>query len=113
MDLELPSKTDVDFTAYVQDSTGKKTAEYKDLESMRFFWSYWETDREKDNQRSLTLTQTYAPRQFFTARRGRSSYYIVLMGKNPLPRPATIFAQVNVAGLELMTFEWELPPAKD
>ncbi len=113
MNIELPVATDVDFTAYVQDSAGKIVAEYKDLDSMRFFWSNWMTDQERNNQRSVTLTQTYAPRQVFTARKGTRSYYIVLMGKNPLPRPATVFAQVYVKGLESQTFEWELPPHRE
>lgn len=107
--VNVPEKADVSVKASVLQADGTQGAVLQTRESLQDFWTKWEGDPILNKNRSITLDQTYIPDTYFVAGKGRNDYYIVLIGKYPIPRPARVQAEVRVFGLPAYTFEAELP----
>lgn len=96
-------------SASVVGADGTVLASAKDLEQMKLFWDMWEGSDPNKGRRLTSLERSYLPGYSFEQKPGRRVYYLVLMGKNPLPRPATIEATLLVEGLDPVIFSQALP----
>jgi hypothetical protein len=115
VDLSLPKPTKVSAVAQLVGQDGNTLESSASLDKMTFFWSMWETSDTEAGKRLTSLERSYVPAPEFTARAGKSSYYLVIVGKYPFPRPAKVFATVLVEGLDQVAFEedlYPLPPKK-
>ena len=99
----------VSFSADIVGEKGESVASLKTLEEMRAFWEQWGSNRISNEERSLTLEQTYVPDLYFASKPGAHSYYAVLMAKFPIQRPATLRAEVRVDGVAPATLDIPLP----
>jgi hypothetical protein len=109
IDLELAVPARVKFYASALSPDGKEVAELKNIELFQLYWDM-QAEGEGSGRRAPNLQRSYLPGFEFTARKGRNTYYAVLIGANPIPRPATVSAELNVVGLDSIVFEAELPP---
>jgi hypothetical protein len=111
--LTLPEAGRVGIQGSVQDAAGNTVARLFDLDEMRRYWSDWgdSTDRSSRDRLGM-LEQWYVPSLDFAAHKGRSQLVFVMMGKNPLPRPATAMVSISLNNVELGTFTFDLPAKK-
>ena len=97
LSLSLPDSATVDLDGSVKVPTGEVVARVYSLSEMQDFWNGW-GDKSSATSRTRidTLTRYYAPSDHFMARKGNAEYIVVLMGKNPLPRPAMVELTVSL-----------------
>jgi len=69
---------------------GKPVARYYDLPEFCDYLSGWASLSKILPQNLEIAKDTYLPGPDFQTRKGQRTYYAVLIGKNPLPRPFTI-----------------------
>lgn len=109
VDLELASPAAVTVDARLVAADGTVIAEMMDRERMKLFWSFWEGKDSEVAMRLTTIDRSYIPGPVFTAKAGKRSYYIVLSGKYPFPRPAAIEGILSVAGMDPVMISRALP----
>lgn len=109
IDLSLPAPAHVDVSARIVAPDGTVVAQPKDPEQMRLYWDMWEGKDVDKTKRFTVLDRSYLPSFSLEARAGKTTYYVVLMGKNPLTRPGRVEASLLVAGMEPCLFSAELP----
>jgi len=111
--LNLPEQARVSVAASVNDEVGTPVAALWTRTQMHMYWDHMQdiTDRD-DRIRQDTLDRYYPPASDFNARRGRTEWILVLVGKNPVPRPATVQVSVSLNGAEAQMFSFPLPPVK-
>jgi hypothetical protein len=107
--VSLPSATKVVLSASVYDAEGKESVLAYDLHDFKVFWNSWGTTDLNIANRQRTIDLTYAPASSFTAPRGNRTYYLVMIGKRPIARPATVRAWITLDGEEADTQEYALP----
>lgn len=108
-DFSFEHDTSVDVIASALDERGLPVAELKTEDEMQVFWDGWQGIPNLNKQRSQILAQTYLPGFSFIAPKGYRSYYCILMGKNPLIRPAMIKIRIQAEGLPVQMYELPLP----
>lgn len=96
-------------SAKVLGADGSALAEAKDLEQMKLLWDMWEGKDSDKNRRLTSLERSYLPGPSFVQKPGSRVYYLVLTGKYPYPRPATVEVSLLVEGLDPVTFSQALP----
>lgn len=130
LDIASPDDVYVDFNAEVilEDTTVGATQKTK--EDMIQFWAEPEDYRDPtakkaqvekglwdggspnlNTQRRITLDQTYLPAPNFVMKKGTHSYYVVLMGKYPIQRPAKLHARLQVGEQLPIIIDMDLPEA--
>jgi hypothetical protein len=114
VDLNLSAPAKVLVAARVADKDGRIIAEPKDLYLMTLFWDMWQTSDPNAEKRLTSLERSYLPGLTFEEKAGRHRYYLVLTGKYPLERPATVQAELAVSGMDSIALKLPLPelPAK-
>jgi hypothetical protein len=113
IDLTLPESARIGIQGSVQDSAGNTVARLLDLNELRTYWSDWGDRTDKSSRDRLGMLERWCvPSLEFNAHGGRSQYVIVMMGKNPLPRPASVVVSVTLNNVEAGSFTFELPPKK-
>jgi len=108
--LALADRLPVSVIAKVVGADGAELARHYDLEYMKDFTSTWGTGDVDVSRRINILEHSYLQSLNFTGYRGSRDYMIILMGNYPMPRPATVQAQVVVGSGEAKLFDFELPP---
>jgi hypothetical protein len=88
------------------------TARLMDARSLLDYWSDLETTTSErtDDRRRSNIYRSALPALDFTAPAGRSRYFLVLSGSNPLPRPAQLRAEVDIEGEESLLMDEAIPP---
>ena len=109
LDLDLPAATQVSMAGSVENEAGQIIARAMSIEDMKAFWEMWQASDADSSRRMATLQRSYAPGDTFAAKAGRKSYYLVISGKYPLPRPAVIKAFAIVGSLPPVLIEQPLP----
>jgi hypothetical protein len=111
--LSLPEAATVNIDASVRNETGDVVARLYTLPEMEQYWSNWgdATDRTS-RDRLQTLDRWYIPGAQIAAHKGRTEYVMVLMGKKPLPRPASVMVAVSINAGDPQMFTFPLPPKK-
>jgi hypothetical protein len=112
MDFNLPEASRIAIIAEAFSDDGKEAARAYDLYSFIEFWDY-NTIRDDDNdslrQRKITyIERSCIPSMQFNQRAGKNTLLVPFVGKNPIPRPATIYVQVAIGGGEPFIFEQRL-----
>ena len=109
IDYYSPVAANVSFSADIVGEKGESVASLKTLDGMRAFWDQWGSSRVSNEERSLTLDQTYVPDLYFESKPGAHSYYAVLTAKFPIQRPATLRAELRVDGIAPAVLDIPLP----
>ena len=109
IDYYSPVAANVSFSADIVGEKGESVASLKTLDEMRAFWDQWSSSRTSNEERSLTLEQTYIPDLYFASKPGAHSYYAVLTAKFPIQRPATLRAELRVDGVAPAVLDIPLP----
>lgn len=111
IELALPSRMEVEVTASAETSEGKQVAYMKDATSLSEYWVIWEP-MGSANTRQDKIENYCLPASNYTYSKGLRHYFVVLVGKNPLPRPSIAKVQVTIQGQEPKAFFIDLPPAE-
>lgn len=105
--FSLPSRSAFGVDAYAEGADGQEIAWMKDAGEFSDYWSVWEK-MGNSSQRGSKIESYYLPGKTFTYPRGTYRYLVALVGKNPLPRPATIRVVVRMTdGIH----NWDFPLA--
>ena len=113
LNLSLSEPTRIAIGGAVRDTAGNEVARLQSLSQMQEYWRFGEDVSDRDaRSRMDSLTRYYAPALQFAPRRGRHEYIVVLLGKNPLPRPATAVLSVSLNDAESQSFTFPLPALK-
>ena len=88
---------------------GKEVATQRDIREMENYWYPIGGKTEVNIEKRISmLRRSYMRSNPYAAKAGKSSFIVVLIGKNPLPRPAKVEVQVMAAGLESASFSFDL-----
>lgn len=111
--IALPEAARVVINGDVRDSDGTSIARLYTKEELRDYWLARGREADPDMVKRLEyLDRFYVPKLDFTERKGRFEYYVVMVGKLPLPRPAKAILSVALGGNDPQQFEFDLPPSK-
>ena len=111
--LSLQDSATVNIDGAVRSESGDQVARLNDLPQMRDYWSNWGDRTDKTSRTRLdTLDRWCMPSTQFAAHKGRTEYVIVLIGKKPLPRPASVAVSVSLNGGDPQIFTFPLLPKK-
>ncbi|MCX7026046.1 MAG: hypothetical protein NT061_00855 [Spirochaetes bacterium] len=109
LSTELLNATFIQLTITIKDKDGNSSLWLWSKEDFKEYWRSWGGGRSNDDGANegeakainleALIEDFYVPGESFTAPRGRSQFYIVLVGKNPLNRPLRVMMDVNAAGL--------------
>lgn len=99
--LSLPTARNVVIRADVRSKDGAILAEQKDLSYMyTFTQAIISADDRDEIIRTDKLTRSYLPAASISGKAGYTKYLVVLMGKNPIPRPSDAIVEVNISGAD-------------
>jgi hypothetical protein len=112
--LVLPEPTLVVINGSVTGDAGNAVAPLKTYQQMTRYWTEdaGDIDYRDARTRSDVLTRWYPPDLQFTAKAGRSEFVVAFIGKNPLPRPASVTLSVALGDAPPQEFTFPLPPRK-
>lgn len=100
--ISLPAKSTLSIAAQLDGSEGPG-AELKLREDFHLYWSTYE-DIEGGYLRSSKIDSACPISAQFDSSAGTRTYYLVFVGKNPIPRPAEISVQVVIKGQPMKAF---------
>ena len=113
VDLALPAAARVSISGSVQGSEGVDLARMYTKAQLRAYWLAHGRERDPDMVKRLDyLDRFYAPDLDFYAHKGRSQFYVVMIGKWSIPRPAKAMLTVSLGNGDPQQFEFDLPPLK-
>jgi len=95
--FNLPADTMVAILATATSPSGEEVARVYDIQGLKdFWWALTITDNDSGlYDRNLTaIERSCIPSFDFKQRSGKRSLFIPFIGKNPIPRPATLSVQV-------------------
>lgn len=107
IDANLVAAADFEMQARLVGAEGKDSAVLYSLEDMRYFWASWPGSEGDIMRRLDRLERSYLPSLRFRAPRGSSTWYLVFVGKNPIPRPATVLVKAFIG--QSAPYSAELP----
>jgi|GEM_PF-2869341 len=99
LSTSFASKTFVQLTIEVRDKDGKPSISLWDKKDFIEMWRSWNAGETKTINREALIEDYYVPSTDFPVPQGKSVYYIVLLGNNPLNKPIKVTIDVNAAGL--------------
>jgi hypothetical protein len=105
VDFFLSARSSLSIDAYAEGADGQTVAWMKDAAAFSDYWFVWDTMGDS-SKRAAKIQSDYLRMKTFSYPRGNHRFYVVLIGKNPLPRPATIRVAVQMAD---GTHNWDLP----
>lgn len=109
--FNLQEDSEVLITAEAIGKDGNDTATAYDSYALKDFWEFaanFETDNPKFQKKMLALEKTCIPGYSFNQKAGKTEYYMPFVGKNPLPRPTSIYVQVALASGESSNYDFLL-----
>jgi hypothetical protein len=113
IDIALPESSRVIIDGEVDGADGKSIARLYSREELRSYWLARGKASDADMMKRLdTLDRFYPPQLTFNAPRGRTEYYVAMIGRRPLPRPAKAVLYVTLGSGASQTFTFDLPPFK-
>ncbi len=114
VDFKLESATTVEIQAKTIDANGLSNVPLFGLEEMKSLWEAWPGKEADVLRRSDALERTYMPALVQKSSRGSRTWYLVFVGKNPIPRPTKVAVKAFIGESAPSVFEFELPalPAK-
>lgn len=95
----LASKTFIQLTIDARDKDGNPSISLWDKKEFIEMWRSWDAGEAKTINREALIVDYYVPSTAFSAPKGKSEYYIVLLGNNPLNKPIDVTIDVNAAGM--------------
>jgi len=100
--INLPARSTVSLGAQLDGPEGPGA----ELKLREDFHSYWSTYEDIDGAylRSSKIDVACPISSQFDSPAGKRTYYLVFVGKNPIPRPAVISVQVVVKGQPMESF---------
>ncbi|MBL8965551.1 MAG: hypothetical protein JNG85_01010 [Spirochaetaceae bacterium] len=96
IELNLAKRSRVDIDAVLSSGDSGLAMSAASRESMI---DYWTTNAASDKESAVVLDaieRYYLPNKSMTASPGRHSYYMVVVGPNPLPLPASLEVKVRI-----------------
>jgi hypothetical protein len=106
LDVVLSQPTELSIAADVKSVDGVLQARLYSLGDMQSYWSDWgDQSAYSSRERLSTLERYYLPNLDFVAPAGRRYYLVMLVGKYPIKRPASVSASVIVGSSQPQYFE--------
>ncbi|HWR12715.1 MAG TPA: hypothetical protein VN445_12900 [Rectinemataceae bacterium] len=90
---------------------GTKAATAYDQDGFRDYWTFVSgdsTEGKNFSKKMNTIAQTCVYSMQFTQKAGQNTMFLPMVGKNPIPRPATIYIQVSTGSGEPAVFKYTL-----
>jgi hypothetical protein len=113
VELELPRAVSVSIDGAVRDPDGAEAARLYGPDELRDYWKARLSSTNRSLPRLLSaIDRHYVPKLDFNARRGRWEYYVMCIGKAPIPRPSTARISVTIDGGEPREFTFALEKTK-
>lgn len=111
LEFNLPAKSTVSLIVHAKSLKGEEVAKvYAEKEFKDFWWA--NTLKEDDSgvwERKMTaIERVCLPGFDFGRPAGRTTLFVPLVGKNPIPRPAVIYAQVALGTGEIAEYSFTL-----
>ncbi len=111
--VALPDATRVTIDGTIQDPDGKSIARLYSRDELRAYWLGRGRQADPDMVKRLDyLDRYYVPALNFAGLKGRYQYYVTMIGKDPLPRPAKVMLAVTLGTGDPQQFSFDLPPLK-
>ncbi|TXT43806.1 MAG: hypothetical protein FD137_1717 [Spirochaetes bacterium] len=111
LDFNLPIKSTVSLIAYAKSPKGEEVAKIYDEKAFKDFW-WSNTFRDDDSgvwDRKMTAIEIACIPGFdFDRPAGRTALFVPIVGKNPIPRPANIYAQIALSTGESVEYSFTL-----
>jgi len=112
LSFNLPKEAEVSIIADATQADGQEAAKVYTLYDFIDFWDI-NTTRQPDNDAKIQLRKTNIERSCVPALQfkqgaGQNVLFLPFIGKNPIPRPAKMYVQVEVAGTEPAVFSYDL-----
>lgn len=113
-DFYLATAATVEIQVNALDPVGASVLDIMNLEDMKSFWEAWPGKEADIMRRSDWLERTYIPSLVQKSVRGSRTWYLVFVGKNPIPRPTKVLVKAFIGESAPSLFEFDLPalPAK-
>ncbi len=109
VDFALTAPALVEVQAKAVNPEGAPVAPLFSIEDMKTFWEAWPA-KESDVLRRLDrLERTYMPELITKAPKGSTTWYLVFVGKNPIPRPTKVVVKAFIGEGAPASFEFDLP----
>jgi hypothetical protein len=113
IDIALPDSSRVTIDGEVDGADGKSVARLYTKDELHAYWLARGKASDADMVKRLdTLDRFYPSQLSFSAPRGRSEYYVAMIGRRPLPRPARVLLSVALGNGDPQIFTFDLPPFK-
>ncbi len=112
LSFNLPKEAEVSIIADAVQPDGQEAAKVYTLYNFIDFWDV-NTSREPNNDAKIQMRKTNIERSCvpslqFKQGAGQNVLLLPFVGKNPIPRPAKIYVQVEVAGAEPAVFTYDM-----
>lgn len=111
LDFNLPAKSTVSLIAHAKSPKGEEVARVYTEQDFRDFW-WANTIRDDDSgvweRKMAAIQRACIPGFDFSRPAGRTTLFVPLVGKNPIPRPAKIYAQVALSTGEIAEYSFTL-----
>jgi hypothetical protein len=100
VEVNASRKADLLVNASINGAEGQEMAKASSLNEMTEFWRMWQDDDVTMDKRQSTLESCYLRDAHIAVKPGRDAYYLVLMGKKPIPRPSAVIAGYKLGDAE-------------
>lgn len=104
----LPSPRQVSISASLEDQNGQSVADFYNRDALHHFWATWD-ELGNSSARDAKIDNACLDSTSIRVPKWNKSYYVVFIGKNPIPRPAVAKIQVQIEGEDTREFRFELP----
>ncbi len=111
LSLNLREESRIAIIAEAFAPDGTKVANSYDQDGFKDFWTFAggsNAEGKNFNKQMNTIAQTCVPSMQFIQKAGQRTMFLPMVGKNPIPRPATIYIQVSTGSGEPTIFEYKL-----
>lgn len=112
VELNLPAKASVSIIAEMKSADGSAAAKAYARDGFIAFWdsvTSGEPDNDYKTEKKITnISRSCVPYFEFREGAGQTTYFIPFVGKNPIPRPATVYIQVTAGQAEPCVYTFTL-----
>lgn len=112
INLNLSAKTAISIIAEMKAADGSVAAKACARDDFLFYWdsiTSGEPSNDYKTQKKITnISRSCVPYFEFREGAGQTTYFIPFVGKNPIPRPATVYIQVTAGQAEPCVYTFTL-----